>query len=447
MKRFIGIALIVLGLGVGLTLMVSTPSKAVHKGVGDLTCGGCHTMHSSQGNDNSPSMGGTTGSFILLKANVGSRAEIHKLCLQCHAENGSQADTVWGVPEDNYRGGIGITAPKVYLTNNPWSNTMYDLSGFQNVGAGGDFSSVGSYNGSTFILTPGVDDVNALGRGHSIGGTDGLGNATPPGNTTIGIGPNTNAIIGFTCTSCHDPHGTTETTNNINTYRNLKANSMPTGVQNVWTDMAAFGDLGKSYVGGTTPSNRAPAPGYRGTDPTGVGNVWPIWGNGGLSQNSYFSVDAVTNKTGVLVGVSRFCGQCHGAWHEGLTAGNNVDGDDWRRHPVGNQLVGDGTPNSGAGVDIVRFGHYNQQGSDNSRRPYDPLVEATKLPAAQSQITGTTYYADDPADRVFCLSCHFPHGSPNYDILRWNYTKSVIVGDQAGQGIASNTGCQQCHNR
>jgi len=65
MKKHLLIALIALGLGLGLTLMVSTPSMAVHKGSGDLQCGNCHTMHSSQGGTSGASMGGGSGSFIL----------------------------------------------------------------------------------------------------------------------------------------------------------------------------------------------------------------------------------------------------------------------------------------------------------------------------------------------------------------------------------------------
>ena len=49
--------------------------------------------------------------------------------------------------------------------------------------------------------------------------------------------------------------------------------------------------------------------------------------------------------------------------------------------------------------------------------------------------------------RVFCLSCHFAHGGPHYDALRWDYTSAVSSGSQFGNPIPSNKGCQLCHNR
>src|SRR3989338_5798881 len=64
MRRYISLTLI----GFCLSLLYPSPSKAVHKGAGDITCGSCHTMHSSQGGTNGPNMGGAAGSFILLRA-------------------------------------------------------------------------------------------------------------------------------------------------------------------------------------------------------------------------------------------------------------------------------------------------------------------------------------------------------------------------------------------
>jgi predicted CXXCH cytochrome family protein len=43
--------------------------------------------------------------------------------------------------------------------------------------------------------------------------------------------------------------------------------------------------------------------------------------------------------------------------------------------------------------------------------------------------------APDPGDRVFCLSCHKAHGSPNYGAL--------IYAD----GATLDSTCQQCHNQ
>src|SRR3990170_7930689 len=67
----------------------SSSIYAIHKGAGNLVCGNCHTMHNSQGNTGME--GASGGSLVLLRATINSRAESHKLCLKCHASNGSQA--------------------------------------------------------------------------------------------------------------------------------------------------------------------------------------------------------------------------------------------------------------------------------------------------------------------------------------------------------------------
>src|SRR3989304_7731024 len=78
-------------------LAMAGPCLGIHEGAGDLVCGGCHTMHNSQGNSG---LGGNSGGSMLLlrgpitlltAANGDRTLSIHKLCLQCHATNGAQA--------------------------------------------------------------------------------------------------------------------------------------------------------------------------------------------------------------------------------------------------------------------------------------------------------------------------------------------------------------------
>jgi hypothetical protein len=433
MKKTILTALLAFGLGLGLTLIASTPSMAVHKGTGQgLTCGNCHTMHSSQGGTNSTAMGGTTGSFILLRGSVTSRAEIHNFCLQCHSQSGAQAG------DQMNTGAFLTTPPKVHLS------ALWTGADFSTLGAGGAFG--GTYAAGTYTQ-PTTDNAagnDALGVQHSIGRST----VTPPGNTTTGAGPGGVALTAFTCTTCHDPHGTTVTTEGLNSYRNLKAGTyMTTDAQNRWTDMNLFGNLATSYVGAVAGSALS------GTSPTTAANIWPIWRTTAL-QNSYLTAVAAVTLGGTAldgtiddtrhVGISAFCAQCHGAWHEARYITNKSGTSDWNRHPVNNRLV-DATPTSGGSVNIFEFAHYNQQG-DTTQAPYTATT-ATKLPAAQGAVAATRYYADDNGDKVFCLSCHFAHGSIYNDILRWNYTSAVSAGSQIGNGIASNVGCQQCHNR
>ncbi len=432
-------------------VMVASPSMAVHKGVGDLTCGTCHTMHSSQGGGNDDgsgfSMGGDAGSFILLRANVTTRADIHLFCLQCHAEEGAQGNQAHA-PLDIY-------PPKV-LTTFGYSGAV----GFEPIGAGGDFGGnvaldSGGGMGSTFIAgvyTPAVDDDGtniALGRGHSLGATGAT--VIPPGNSTDGTVSGSVSLDGanstLSCTTCHDPHGTDTNTDTINRFRNLKMGSSNPG-QNSWGNSALFTKLASSYAGGVgcvAPCVSADGANM-GTSIASKTNVWPVYFNGGAQQNAYLianvNPDSTVSGLQDYVGISLFCSQCHGAWHEDIATGNkHVNTFDWTRHPVNNVLNEAGAAgDSGGGVDIFFDGHFTT--------PVNPMGK--RLPAASAG--GTLYTAADGAgttgaDRVFCLSCHFAHGSPYNDILRWDYAVDPIVGNQTAKGVPTNVGCQQCHNR
>lgn len=463
MRRYVSLTLI----GFCLSLLYPVPSKAVHKGAGNLTCGSCHTMHSSQGGTNGPSMGGATGSFILLRAggsSISSRAEIHNLCLQCHASNGTQADVVHA-PQN-------VKAPKVY-SSGTWSQN----DPFNKIGAGGNFYAELDSNWSN---TDGsATNPNKLGKGHSLGAT----NVTPPG------GEADPPIAEFSCTNCHDPHGTNSTTDaNTNIFRNLKVKATGSGnagenstygVKFYNADPTEYYKM-KSYVGGVNPSGTS---GYFGGSETDNGGnvIWPVYrgtlvGNpvtDSPNSNSYATSDnrdtgckATTGCNGTAaVTMSRWCAQCHDDWHEKITNSgpfwtpspgvfSQGIGPDWTRHPVAGMMPrasADGCAN-GCHTSLLDRANYNLS-----------LIQAGKgLP-----VTASGYYASNAYylpiggsgmdtiglgtsgenHKVFCLSCHFAHGGPYNDALRWNYTSAVSSGSQSGNGIASNVGCQLCHNR
>jgi cytochrome c553 len=275
-KTFI---LAIFSFAVAGVMMIASPASAIHKGAGALTCGNCHTMHSSQGGTNLPSMGGETGSFLLFRnGNVTDRSNVHLLCLQCHADDGSQGGVVY--PPFN------TTPPKVMLNDNPWDGVS-----FTSVGAGGDFSYIGTYDGSSLTLggNGSGDEDMAVGKGHSIG----ISGATPPGNATAVAGAGSNqgtALNTFSCTSCHDSHGTDVTNNNINTYRNLRGGTVMSAnnAENWWGNMSDFGDLGNSPFGGTTKSFCLNSVNACGTDDAAAGNVWPVYASATRENTYYF---------------------------------------------------------------------------------------------------------------------------------------------------------------
>lgn len=385
---------------------------AVHAGAGGLVCGACHTMHNSEGDagmEGSPSI-------VLVRAAVGSRSQMHKLCLQCHSTSGSQPATRFA-PH-------GEEAPKVHdLTGNlTWDQTMP----FNKIGAGGFFNYILN---SDFTLKA-DDAVVALGYGHSVGITVA---ALPPGAAD-------GSITGFTCTNCHDPHGTSVLPGNstVNAYRNLKKTPTGSGFASV-----AFSAFTGSYIGGVTGTYVEPNSYYTPEIAGAAVSIWPIYKDlidFPPRSNFYEASDS---------GMGRWCANCHDTWHQEVGGvGVNKGSSDWNRHPVDIGLDGSGIGGaavngfgtSGSGVPIIDWNHYN------TFEDCTVTADCRKLPAADAGGM-FYYYADDPADKVFCLSCHFAHGGPYLDSLRWNYTSAVSAGSQRGLGINSTTGCQQCHNR
>lgn len=423
-RRLMLVAAFSIGLGL---LATSQDAQAVHKNYdGTLTCGNCHTMHNSQGStatgDGNGGLGGSAGgSLILLRGAVSDRGQIHKFCLQCHASDGAQAGSTF-LPG-------GHTAPKVFILgaagagNSAVSGT---LENFSKIGAGGDFS-------AELTATPwdatGAGATAAQGRGHSLGITS----PTPPGGDA--------ALTSFSCTNCHDPHGAyLASTATVNRYRNLRISatgaSANAGVTLNANIVSYVGD--QSSLSVLTSAVTFTPLGAQGAVAANL-RTWPLYDDGIVAgKTNYYPVTAGNGTA--TDGISRWCAQCHDNWHEGIVVANNAGGGDWKRHPVDNQL-NDGTTLSGAGVAIIDTANYNAQ-----------IALYKALPVADINGT-TTKVAHMPSggeatSKVFCLSCHFAHGGPYFDLLRWDYLSSVgPAGSQNGNSIASTVGCQLCHNR
>ena len=170
--------------------------------------------------------------------------------------------------------------------------------------------------------------------------------------------------------------------------------------------------------------------GHHGTDNATLGGKWiyriladkgPVAVSGsGASDYEYNlniapSVGDQKNTYSAGVGnntISKLCAGCHGKFHSDVL----VSGE-WVRHPTDVDI-----PNDWAIVSP--FTNYTGDANQWKRNPvgYDGAVGAGN---AQST----------------CLSCHRAHGSPNADLLRFDYALM-----DAGT-TAVNYGCLGCHNK
>ncbi len=109
--------------------------------------------------------------------------------------------------------------------------------------------------------------------------------------------------------------------------------------------------------------------------------------------------------------MSGYCCGCHGEFHD------QDDGGVWIRHPSDVVLPSDTDK---------EYQFYTV---------YDPIA-----PVSRPDLTaiGDTGVVRPGTDMVMCLSCHRAHGSPNDDILRWDYSAMVAGGGGSG-------GCFVCH--
>ncbi len=455
MKRLLQITLLVMAVA-GFTFLMATPSEALHKNPNNtLVCGGCHTMHNSQANLSLGGSNGTAsngGALILLRGNVTSRSQIHNLCLQCHGSNGQQSVALF---PDEFAGGDEHPAPKVYIDGQGGAGNGFDGATFGSIGAGGDFSSelTGDSDGWAADDTDGTDV--GVGQGHSLG----LVNPRPPGFDNDEDSSGATSLDYFTCTSCHDPHGAFNgPTALANQFRNLR--TVPTG--SLEPGDIILNTAVRSYVGyGSCQGN--------GDDfETGITNgsdataIWPVYklgeathvtGNGSSACDSAGgNVNSYGVSTGAATdGIANWCAACHDYWHEGNEATNGPvaagPGADWRRHPV-DRLLYDGSRLSGGGVTIIDAANYYDTNLvlGGGRLPIASTIALGSDPIYYMEVSGT----DELTSKVFCLSCHFAHGGPNYDLLRWDYLSDVDTATtqiQTGNAIASNVGCQLCHNR
>jgi hypothetical protein len=385
---------------------------AFHSG-GVAECDGCHTMHNSETKDantaseemngNGPARGvGVTGPWLLQGSDPSST------CLICHGKSGTSSYHIYS-PDHS------ATAP--------FNNGTY-----VNYTPGGDFSwlnrSWGFTNHGELYSSPGMR------HGHSIQANDfslalDSRQAPPGGDTQTWNGG------GFSCVSCHDPHGKWRMTSD-------------TTITKTGVPIAGSGSYGGT---GLIPPSTDPA--------VGTAGVYRLLGGAGYAAKSSPGIVAFTNDPPIALapssynqsetaftgqqspgqvivaygsGMSEWCMNCHPKMHSdatGLTSGQYL------RHPAG----------SGAKMSTTVQGNYNtyvRTGTigaltDNydSLIPFESGKARSALPAVGGTTGGVKNYipiAADANSNPMCLSCHRAHASAFDMSLRWNMNNEFVTG-------------------
>ncbi len=230
---------------------------------------------------------------------------------------------------------------------------------------------------------PDIDETEtATGYAHNLD----MENEVPPGYPGGGGG------IG--CLQCHDPHGAAEKDDT-----NTPGDPTPNSFCNLRKDPLK-NDLRTPYDGGLDYNNVII----------------------GVEDRYRFST--------YISGVSKWCAACHTDFHsDSSTPENYAGGYDWLRHPTNVILSGD-TGNQGTPP------YLDPQWDQMGTKEIDPITKQPVVkPVDPNNDSGYDYTGNITDDKIECLTCHYAHGGPYKNTLRWDYANSNV------------DGCQICHNK
>lgn len=368
-------------LTLGLSLLLAAPAWAKVSG----PCSNCHTMHNSQ--DGSPvNVDGDNN-------NLGTFRSLTKGdCIGCHT--GSNGD--------------GKNIPYVMSSGEP---TYPDATL-----AGGNFYWVKNAATSPHQKGHNVAEIAVEDNNLSY---------TPPGYVDAGVGiqsswDSTNQLSCAGTNGCHGQHTAQDDFKDIRGAHHGDDSTLdPTS-----------GDISKHYRF------------LKGID--GIEDDDWEYTSSNTDHNVYNGVDRgsivdITSVTGIdTYTISYFCATCHGDYHSktgGIVSNSDTinDSDPWLRHPSDYDMS-------------HTTGEYQYYNSTKTNASPSYSVEA---PIARDleNIGKSNYPSSDVFQQtgdaiVTCISCHRAHGSPNDDLLRWDYAGTEV--DAAGTTSAG-TGCFVCH--
>lgn len=366
---------------IAISAAFALPSLAVAKVSGP--CGNCHTMHNSQDGTAMAS----TGAFgaAIVADTTPNGALLRYGCVGCHTGDNA-GGTVPFV--------LGTAAPTYGVAGATGVNTL----------AGGNFYWVNAGNDASGHNVIGLPSANTESILTSAPGNGGAANVPlPSALTCAGV------------TGCHGDRAATST----DEFGAIAGGHHGPG--NAATN---------GYVAGSTTDMSDAFRMLSGI--TGIEDAdWEYTADATKAtadHNLYSGAARSDEATNTTTTISSLCAQCHGAFHNG--AGNissSTFGSPWVRHPTDFDMSALATTSEYAG-----YAAYNLEA---------PVASVTLSGA--TVVTTIDYIggAGTPNGNavVTCISCHRAHGSPNADLLRWDYS-----GMDAHAG-SNTSGCFACH--
>jgi len=330
-----------------IAVILAAPVMAFHDG-GVAHCNGCHTMHNSQDGALVDPASPNGNAFLLTKADPST------VCISCH----DHLDRTYPI------GGDPLAPP----AQRAGGNFIFLDEDNLNDGHGGA-----------------TDPISGDAAGHNIIATE-YGLAADATLTSSPGGAFPASVMA--CSSCHDPHGS--------------------------TDFRFLYGLGRGPSGSPAFTNAAPVA-------DGVSIFAPVSGG---------------NHTAYQSGMSGWCGNCHGDFHN-----NNTK----LIHPSGSTI---------GGTVATTYNLYN--GSDDiiGGAAATSYLEEVPFEDAANTVNGTA--GPTASSQVSCVTCHRAHATSAPDAGRWDFSVTFLVEDglESGSYAIPNpytdnqrSLCNKCHKK
>ena len=365
-------------------------------------CNNCHTMHASQtpwpdGSEvDEPDWGNPS--------NLPKPALLVGDCVGCHSATTGVTKT------------LGTsTVPVVWTTGGPSYTTTGLVAGVGEVLAGGNF----------YWAALGSGDA----KGHNVQdeGIGTTGFTDPPGykyDYPLPARPDSWDMAKFSCGGTYGCHGDPSVEGSAAGISGAHHGDDTCLKLDTYNDAEAGSSVAKSYRF---------LLGIKGIeDPDWEENASPT---GGSNHNVYKGEDRTTDARSDTSTISYLCAECHGDFHGG-TGDLGMDNPDanigapWLRHPTDYDM---------GNVKTKEYGGYGAPGTSN--HTYSTIAPVAWVTLSASMTITPVTFSDDTV--VTCISCHRAHGTPNDDILRWDYSLMDAGSDLDPRNNVG--GCFICH--